>query len=189
MGRKQLGYFCIYICYNLEIYLCVATTKAGTYLGGRDTNCKRIQEIYLRNTHLFLILHCSDHASCLTPGLISLRAKQASSPLHVRETSGFGASCLRNISTGVPPFLSPVPVFLKNDSLKLQYHTETSQSELFQICLLPLDLCTLQLIYLYFYLCFRYNCFVHFGFHYQCLLSCFLVTTSKHNTSMNDSPC
>lgn len=122
-GRKWLHYFCPYICIYIFIIggLPLCFLYKSWYLVGwnREANCKRIQENFLHNTHLLPVLHCSDHNSCFAPGLISLWAKQTISPLCVRGTSGVGASCLRNISIGVPPLLSPIPVFLRDYSLEL----------------------------------------------------------------------
>lgn len=77
-------------------------------MGGTGTNCKRIRDTHLHNTNFFS--NPSLFWSYFLP-LSSARAEQASSPLHVRETSEFGASCLRNLSTGDLPFLSPIPGF------------------------------------------------------------------------------
>lgn len=120
-GRKWLHYFCPYIYIFIIGGLPLCFLYKSWYLVGwnREANCKRIQENFLHNTHLLPVLHCSDHNSCFAPGLISLWAKQTISPLCVRGTSGVGASCLRNISIGVPPLLSPIPVFLRDYSLEL----------------------------------------------------------------------
>lgn len=145
---------------------------AGSYLGGTGTNSKRIWDIYLHNT-LF-----SSNPSLFWSYFLpqcSVRAEQASSPLHVRETSEFGASCLRNLSTGDLPFLSPIPGFCIFSAKLFQHLTGSPQCELFHKCFILLDPCVLQMIYMCWYLCLRYDWSGHFVSALSMIVACLVV--------------